>query len=163
MSQVHDAYPNKNAYVTECSPDYTDPGYMTDWANWAEQFAGMFRNWARCVTSWNMALDEKGRPNIGPFSAGGVLSIDSKTHEISRTGQYWALAHYARAARRGGRRFDSQGEVEKVSHVAFAHPDGSLAAVLSNTGGERKVHLQLAGMAAELLLPETSVMTLSWK
>jgi glucosylceramidase len=163
MSQVHDAYPNKNAYVTECSPDYTDPGYMTDWANWAEQFAGMFRNWARCVTSWNMALDEKGRPNIGPFSAGGVLSIDSKTHEISRTGQYWALAHYARAARRGGRRFDSQGEVEKVSHVAFAHPDGSLSAVLGNTGGERKVHLQLAGMAAELLLPETSVMTLSWK
>jgi hypothetical protein len=35
--------------------------------------------------------------------------------------------------------------------------------VLTNTGGERKVHLQLASMAAELLLPEASVMTLSWK
>jgi glucosylceramidase len=100
MSRVHDAYPKKHAYVTECSPDYTEATYMTSWTTWSEQFAGMFRNWARCVTSWNMALDEKGRPDIGPFTAGGVLSIDSKTHDIVRTGQYWALAHYARAAPR---------------------------------------------------------------
>ena len=163
MSQVHESYPNKHAYVTECSPDYKDPAYMTNWATWAEQFAGMFRNWARCVTSWNMVLDEKGWPNIGPFSAGGVLTIDSKTHEITRTGQYWALAHYARAARRGSLRFDSQGQIEKVSHVAFAHPDGSHAAVLTNTGGEKKIRLQLAGMAAEVVLPEASVLTLTWK
>lgn len=110
-----------------------------------------------------MALDEKGWPNIGPFSAGSVLSIDSKTHEIARTGQYWALAHFAKAARRGARRFDSQGQVEKVSHVAFAHPDGGQAAVLANTGSERKVHLQLAGMMAEVVLPQASVLTLSWK
>ena len=163
MSRVHESYPNKHAYVTECSPDYKDPAYMTNWATWAEQFAGMFRNWARCVTSWNMALDEKGWPNIGPFSAGGVLSIDSKTHEITRTGQYWALAHYARAARRGALRFDSQGQIDKVSHVAFAHADGSQTAVLTNTGGDRKIHLHLAGMAAEVAVPEASVLTLTWK
>ena len=163
MSRVHDAYPNKHAYITECSPDYTDPAYMTSWATWSERFAGMFRNWARCVTSWNMALNEKGWPNIGPFTAGGILSIDSKTHDIVRTGQYWALAHYARAARRGALRFDSQGQVEKVSHVAFAHPDGSQALVLTNTGAERKIRLRLADMAAEVTLPEASVLTLSWK
>jgi glucosylceramidase len=101
MSRVHDAYPKKHAYVTECSPDYTEATYMTSWATWSEQFAGMFRNWARCVTSWNIALNERGGPNIGPFTAGGVISIDSKTHDIVRTGQYWALAHFARAARRG--------------------------------------------------------------
>ena len=163
MSQVHETYPNKHAYVTECSPDYKDPAYMTGWATWSEQFTGMFRNWARCATSWNMALDEKGWPNIGPFSAGGVLSIDSKTHEITRTGQYWALAHFGRAARRGARRFDSQGQIEKVSHVAFTHPDGSHAAVLTNTGAEKSIHLQQAGMAAEVVLPESAVLTLTWK
>jgi glucosylceramidase len=163
MSQVHESYPDKHAYVTECSPDYKDPANMTNWATWAEQFAGMFRNWTRCVTSWNMVLDEKGWPNIGPFSAGGVLTIDSKTHEITRTGQYWALAHFARAARRGARRFDSQGQIDKVSHVAFVHPNGSYAAVLTNTGAERNIHLQLAGMAADFVLPEASVLTLTWK
>jgi len=30
MSQVHESYPNKHAYVTECSPDYKDPAYMTN-------------------------------------------------------------------------------------------------------------------------------------
>lgn len=163
MSRLHDAYPNKHAYVTECSPDYTDPAYMTSWATWAEQFAAMFRNWTRCVTSWNMALSEKGWPNIGPFTAGGVLSIDSKTHEVVRTGQYWALAHYARAARRGARRFDSQGQVERVSHVAFTQPDGSQSLVLTNTGAERKIRLRLADMAAQVSLPPASVLTLSWK
>ncbi len=163
MSRVHDAYPNKHAYVTECSPDYTDPAYMTSWATWAEQFAGMFRNWARCATSWNMALDEKGRPDIGPFTAGGVLSIDSKTHEVARTGQYWALAHFARAARRGAHRFDSQGELEKVSHVGFAHADGKHVLVLANAGKEKKARLQLADMVAEVVLPESSVLNLSWQ
>jgi glucosylceramidase len=163
MTRVHDAYPNKHAYVTECSPDYTDPAYMTSWATWAEQFAGMFRNWARCATSWNMALDEKGRPDIGPFTAGGVLSIDSKTHEIVRTGQYWALAHFSHAARRGARRFNSQGELEKVSHVGFALPDGSHALVLANTGSEKKARVQLADMAADVTLPEASVLNLSWQ
>src|SRR5258708_14525256 len=106
---------------------------MTNWATWAEQFAGMFRNWARCVTSWNMALDEKGWPNIRPFSAGGVLSIDSKTHEIIRTGQYWALAHYARAARRGALPFHSQGQIQKGSHLTFTPPHGRHASVFTHT------------------------------
>src|SRR5260370_126595 len=96
MSQVHESYPNKHAYVTECSPDYKDPAYMTSWATWSEQFAGMFRNWARCATSWNMALDEKGWPNIAPFSAGAGLSIDAKTHVITRPCPCRALAHFAR-------------------------------------------------------------------
>lgn len=163
MTRVHDVYPTKHAYVTECSPDFKDPAYMTSWATWAEQFAGMFRNWARCVTSWNLALDDNGRPDIGPFTAGGVLSINSRTHEIARTGQYWALAHFASAARRGGRRFDSVGELEKVSHVGFVYPDGRQTLVLTNTGQETKARLQLANMSAEVVLPESSVLTLSWR
>jgi hypothetical protein len=53
--------------------------------------------------------------------------------------------------------------VEKVSHVAFVHPDGTQALVLTNTGGERKIRLRLSDMAAEVALPEASVSTLSWK
>jgi hypothetical protein len=102
-------------------------------------------------------------PTLDLFRQVAFSVIDSKTHEIIRTGQYWALAHYARAARRGALRFDSQGQIEKVSHVAFAHPNGSCAAVLTNTGAERNIHLQLAGMAAEVVLPEASVLTLTWK
>ena len=136
MTRVHEAHPDKHAYWTEGGPDYTDPNYQTEWAKWSATFAGVLRNWARSITAWNIALDEKGRPNIGPFNCGGLVTIDSRTKEITRSGQYWAFAHYSRALRRGARRFDSRGDVDGISHVAFANPDGGAALVLANTGGE---------------------------
>ena len=162
MSRVHQAHPEKHMYWTEGGPDYTDPEYMTDWTKWASTYAGILRNWARCIIGWNLALDEKGTPNIGPFPCGGIVTINSKTKEITRSGQYWGFAHYSKAIRRGAKRFDSRGEVEGVSHVAFANPDGSHAVVLSNSGPERTVSVQLGNARADVVLPQKSVATLSW-
>lgn len=162
MSRIHDAFPAKHQYWTEGGPDYTDPKYLTDWTKWSEIFSGVLRNWSRCVIAWNLALDEKGSPNIGPFPCGGLVTIDSHTKEISRSGQYWAFAHYSRAIRRGARRIDSKGELEGVSHVAFANPDGSKAAVLTNTGKERSIQLRMGARMAGVFLPADSVVTLTW-
>ena len=65
MSRVHDAFPAKHAYWTEGGPDITRPDYQTDWTKWADQFNGILNNWARAITAWNVALDEKGKPNSG--------------------------------------------------------------------------------------------------
>ncbi len=162
MTRVHEAHPDKHAYWTEGGPDYRDPAYLTDWTKWSATFAAILRNWARCIVGWNLALDEKGRPNIGPFPCGGLVTIHSQTKEITRSGQYWAFAHYSRAIRRGARRIASEGVIENVSHAAFANPDGSSAAVLTNAGPEKEVRLQLAGRMAEIALPADSVVTLAW-
>ena len=69
MTRVHEAFPAKSAYWTEGGPDISQPDYQTDWATWADTFNGILNNWARSITAWNIALDEKGKPNIGPFSA----------------------------------------------------------------------------------------------
>jgi glucosylceramidase len=163
MTRVHEAHPDKHAYWTEGGPDYTDPNYLTEWAKWSATFAGVLRNWARSITAWNIALDEKGRPNIGPFNCGGLVTIDSRTKEITPSGQYWAFAHYSRVLRRGARRFDSRGDVDGISHVAFANPDGGAALVLANTGAERRVPVQMSGLMTESVLPSNSVMTLTWR
>ncbi|HYH00850.1 MAG TPA: glycoside hydrolase family 30 protein [Terriglobales bacterium] len=163
MSKVHNAFPTKSTYWTEGGPDYTDPAYLTDWTKWSAQFTGILRNWSRCIIGWNLALDEKGRPNIGPFPCGGVVTINSETKEITRSGQYWALAHYSKAVKRGAKRFDSKGEVANISHVAFVNPDGSKAVVLTNAGAETTTRVQMAGMAADVVLPKESVVTLMWK
>jgi glucosylceramidase len=164
MTRVHDAHPEKHAYWTEGGPDYTEPGYLTEWTKWAATYAGILRNWARCITGWNLALDEHGNPNIGPFSCGGMVTVHSQTKEITRSGQYWAFAHYSRAIKRGATRFDSRGAMEDGTHVAFANPDGSKAAVLTNAGAaEKKVRLLLAGKVAEVTLPGDSVATLTWR
>jgi glucosylceramidase len=162
MTRVHNAFPQKHAYWTEGGPDYTDPRYLTDWTKWSDMFAGILRNWSRCIIGWNLALDENGKPDIGPFSCGGVVTINSRTKEISRSGQYWAFAHYSKAIRRGARRIESQSQAEKLSHVAFVNPDGTKVAVLTNTGAERTVTLQIAGLNTQITLPEDSVATLSW-
>jgi glucosylceramidase len=163
MTRVHEAYPAKHAYWTEGGPEYTDPAYLTDWAKWSATFTGILRNWSRTIMAWNLALDEKGRPNIGPFSCGGVVTIHSETKEVSRSGQYWALAHYARAFRRGAQRFATEGRIENVSHVGFANKDGSRAVILTNLGAEKEVRLWMAPMSAEALLPADSVVTLRWR
>jgi len=159
MTRVHDAHPDKHAYWTEGGPDISDPAYATDWAKWGAEFAAILRNWARCIIGWNLALDESGKPNIGPFPCGGLVTIHSKTKEVTRSGQYWALAHYSRAVRRGALRIQSSGG---VSHVAFRNRYGSHAVLLTNTAEPRKLRLRLGGRETAASLAGHSVTTLTW-
>ncbi len=168
ITRVHDAFPHKNAYWTEGGPDYTAPDYQTDFTQWAETFNGIFQNWARSITAWNIALDEKGKPNIGPFSCGGTITIDNATHKITRSGQYWAFAHYSKHVRRGARVIATNGvgadaaNTAAVTHAGFRNPDGSFVVVLANRGAEKRVQLVLGTNALEVDLPADSVHTLQW-
>jgi glucosylceramidase len=124
--------------------------------------ANAVRNWMKCIIVWNLVLDENGKPNIGPFNGRGFTTIDSRTKEITRSGNYWAMKHYTHAARRGARRFDSEGAVEGVVHVAFVNPNGAKTVVLSNTGAARRIQLHLGGLKTEIALPQNSVTNLDW-
>jgi glucosylceramidase len=114
------------------------------------------------VSGWNLALDEKGRPNIGPFPCGGMVTIHSQTREITRSGQYWAFAHFSRAIRRGAKRFESASNIEGVEQVGFENPDGKKVLVVTNSGSEKKATLNQANKSAELALPADSITTLLW-
>lgn len=162
MSKFHDAYPDAQIYWTEGGPDYTSPDYGTDWAKWGQTFTQAIRNWSQSITGWNLALDEKGRPNIGPFPCGGLVTIDSQSREITRSGQYWAFAHFSRNVRRGAIRFESTGAVQEVDHVAFENPGGHRALVLSNSGEAKTVTLKQASKVVELAIAADSVTTLLW-
>ena len=162
MSKFHDVHPDAQVYWTEGGPDYTAPDYATDWTNWGGTFAQVIRNWSQSITGWNLALDEKGRPNIGPFSCGGMVTINSQTKEITRSGQYWAFAHFSRHVRRGARRFESACTTKGVEQVAFENPDGRKVLVISNSSAARTVVLKQGGKTAEVALVPDSLTTLSW-
>jgi glucosylceramidase len=167
MTRVHEAFPAKPCYWTEGGPDINQPDYQTDFTNWAQTFNGILNNWARCITSWNLALDEKGKPNVGPFSCGGVITIENGTHKITRSGQYWAFAHFSRHVKRGAKVFASNGLAPdaahaSVSHSAFINPDGSHVMVVANQGPEQRVQLVLGSSAIDMDLPADSVHTLEW-
>jgi len=163
MTTVHDAHPDISMYWTEGGSDYTSPDYLIDWARWGKNFTAVLGNWCRSITAWNFALDEHGQPDIGPFSCGGLVTIHSQTKEVTRSGQYWAFAQFARFIRRGARRLDSQGAFPDLGHVALENLDGQRVMVITNSGLDRTVNLRLNQMLAEIRLDEDSVTTLIWR
>lgn len=163
MSKVQNAFPEIEMHWTEGGPDYTDPGYLVDWCKWGAIFSDVLRNWCRSITAWNLALDEHGRPNIGPFPCGGVVMVDSQTNKITRSGQYWAFAHYSRVIRRGARRFDSHTPVTDLHHVGVENPDGRQILIVINPGAQRPIELRLANLVAPIVLKTNSLTTLTWK
>jgi len=164
MTLVKNMHPDKHMYFTEGGPeDMHDPCLETNWVHWSSKFTDILKNWARCIITWNVALDEKGKPNIGPFSCAGLVTIDSQTQQIIPSGQYWALGHYSRGVRRGARRLESAGRPADISHVAFLNPDESYAMVLTNAGANSKtVSVAVSGWETEIDLPADSVATMTW-
>jgi glucosylceramidase len=162
MTKAHQAHPDAEMYWTEGGPDYTNPDYLTDWAKWGETFTAVLRNWCQSITGWNLGLDELGRPNIGPFPCGGLVAIHSQTREITRSGQYWGMAHFSRAIRRGARRFDSESALTGISHAAFANPDGTGVLVVTNSGPVQTATVKMGAMQADLALDKDSVTTWVW-
>jgi glucosylceramidase len=162
MTRVHDAFPSKNAYFTEYGPFITDVDYVSGWAKWASSYAAILKNWARCIVAWNLVLDQNGGPNISPFHCGGVITLDAKTQTLTRSGQYWAFAHYAKTVQRGARVIASTASLSGVEHVAFANPDGTFVLVLANQGKELDVQCAFKGRQLSATLPADSVLTLQW-
>jgi len=92
-----------------------------------------------------------------------VVTINSESREITRSGMYWALAHYSRVIRRGAHRLDSQSRAVGLQHAGFENPDGQQVLVVTNAGPAREIELRLADSAARVSLKENSLTTLAWR
>ncbi len=165
MTRIAQQYPEVGQFWTEGGPDFETPGYETEWTKWAAQFAEILRNRARCIIAWNYALDQNGNPNIGPFHCAGLVTIDSETAKITRSGQYWALAHFSGHIRRDAQVVASTmpKDLKDVQHVIARNADGRFVAVLSNSGTETStVALNVGHARVPVELPADSVVTLEW-
>ena len=159
MSRVHNRFPDIEMYWTEGSPDHDDPEYLKCWAVWGQKITTILSNHCRCVTAWTFATDERGKPNVGPYALGGLVTIDSKTKAIYRSGQYWAMRHFSPFVYRHAFRVQSAGGAKDLYHCAFENPDGSLVVVLTNPGGARTCQLQIRKQVANLELSPNSITT----
>ena len=120
QSKVREAAPDKDVYMTECSGGDWEPvrsGGLTLQAR--QLIVGTTRHWARGVLFWNLALDETGGPHAGGCgNCRGVVTIDSRTGMVSRTDDYYALAHASRFVRPGASRIASSADASswRMSH-----------------------------------------------
>lgn len=161
MSRLHDAEPELPFYWTEGGPDYTDPHSLEDWTRWGSIFTAAITNWCGALIAWNLMLDPEGKPNIGPFSCGGLVTLRADG-SLLRSGQYWALRHFSEHVRRGAVRLGSHTDAAELDAVSFRNPDGSHVAVLTNRGEERTVRLHDGTAAASIPLDRRSIATVVW-
>ncbi|NID16357.1 glycoside hydrolase family 30 protein [Luteibacter yeojuensis] len=168
QGRVQREHPDKDAYITECSGG--------DWSlNMNGELLWFARNllvtgtrqWARGVIYWNLALDENHGPHFGGCTlCNGVITIDSGTGAVTRTDEYYALAHFSRFVLPGAVRVRSTDtDADKgIANVAFQNAtDGSIVLVMVNVKTTaRRVSVVQGDARVEYTMPPESVATLVW-
>jgi glucosylceramidase len=161
MSLLHQKKPTLPFHWTEGGPFIDDPNYARDWAKWGGIFTDALENWCRCAITWNLMLDSKGRPNVGPYTCGGLVTLNDDG-SVLQSGQYHALRHFSRHLQRDGVRIASGSDAPGVRHLAVRNPDGGFAVVLTNPGEAMDLRIVHAGQQVSLSLPRDAVATLAW-
>ena len=174
QTQLHDAFPGKGVWFTECSGSHgaTDPPaqVFSDTLKWHARniSIGVPRNWAKTVVNWNLALDPAGGPhNGGCDTCTGVVTVDGDT--VTRNAEYYTLGHLARFVQPGAERiastsFGTTGWNGQIMDVAFRNRDGTTALVVHNENDDpRTFAVAEGGYAFEYTLPGGALATFTWR
>ncbi len=163
---VHAAYPDKDAYFTECSGGAWAPVFADNLKfDVGTLIIGTTRAWARGVALWNIALDENAGPHLGGCgNCRGVVTIDGRTGVVTRNVEYYALAHASLFVVPGAHRIASSTGVAGLQSVAFRNADdGSKVLLVLNTASlERAFTVRFGAKAFSYALPPGAVVTLRW-
>jgi glucosylceramidase len=160
---VHDRYPDKDVYFSECSGGEWSPRFDEN-LKWFVNtlIIGSTRNWARGVLLWNLALDQSYGPHLGGCgNCRGVLTVDTAKAIYTRSVEYYALAHASKFVMPGAHRIGSSGGDSTLTHVAFRNPDGGSVAliVLNSDAHARSFVVRVDGGSFLYELPAAAVAT----
>ena len=142
MTALHNQFPDKAIYFTECSGSQSaDPANtFSDTLKWHARnlIIGSPRNWAKTVVNWNLALDPSGGPHVGGCgTCTGILTVGpGDTVDPERRVLHARPPRPAScepgAVRIASTSFGTTGWNGQVMDVAFRNPDGSTALVAHN-------------------------------
>jgi glucosylceramidase len=169
QTTVHNAYPNKDTYFTECSGTQSSNPANTfaDSLDWQTEnlIIGATRNWAKTVATWNMALNPSGGPSMNCTTCTGVVTVDNSADTATYNAEYYVLGQASKFVKPGAVRIDSNtfgsGNLEDV---AFRNPDGSnaLIALNADTSNAHTFNVDENGQYFTYTLPARAVATFTW-
>jgi glucosylceramidase len=158
------SFPNLEVHFTESSGgDWeTDFGSNLRW-DIVNLLTGATRFGARSIFKWNLALDEQHGPqNGGCTNCRGVVTIHSRTAEITRNEEYYMLGHASKFVKPGAKYLISP-ERPELAHAAFHNPDGSVVWLGYNSRSTcQSVELQVGDQKVAFDIPPGAVVTLRW-
>jgi glucosylceramidase len=169
QTTVHNAYPAKDTYFTECSGSQSSNPASTfsDTLDWQTEnlIIGATRNWAKTVTTWNMALDRSGGPSMNCTTCTAAVTVDNSAGTATYNAEYYVLGQASKFVKPGAVRIDSNtfgsGNLEDV---AFRNPDGSHALIVLNadTASAHTFNVDENGQYFTYTLPARAVATFTW-
>lgn len=162
LTEVHNAYPEKNLYFTE--------QWVGSRSNFSENLKwhiktliiGAPLNWAKTVLEWNLASD----PNQNPHTPGGcdqclgTVTIDGNT--VTRNPAYYIIAHASKFVRPGSVRIFSSVN-ENLPNVAYKTPAGNKVVIVQNNSeSEQSFNIVYKSKKATATLKPGAVATYVW-
>ncbi len=174
QSRLHDAFPDKGVWFTECSgshgaadtPDQTFRGTLTWHARTI--VIGTMRNWAKSAVNWNIALDPTGGPHLGGCDACDAQITVNDDGTVTRNAEFYTIGHAARfvrpgAVRIGSTSFGTTGWNGQIMDVAFTNPDGSTALIVHNENDDpRRFAVAVGDQQFSYTLPGGALATFTW-
>jgi glucosylceramidase len=164
LTQVHDAYPKKNLYMTEQSVTARrGEGPLGIAEPVRRVMIGATRNWSRNVLLWNLAADPQNGPhtnNGGCTGCSGAITLDGDS--AAKNVAFYVVEHFSQFVAPGSVRVASS-EMEQLASVAFLTPEGKVVLVVSNTGNFAKSFaVKYHTKFFQTALPAESVGTYVW-
>jgi glucosylceramidase len=173
MTALHDEFPDKPIYFTECSGTQSgDPANtFSDTLKWHARnlIIGNTRNWAETVINWNLALDPSGGPHVGGCdTCTGIVTV-GPGDTVTDNAEYYTLGHLARfvapgAVRIASTSFGTTGWNGQIMDVAFRNPDGSTVLVAHNENDNPQSFAVREGNESfAYTLPGGALATFTWR
>jgi glucosylceramidase len=164
LSEVHDAYPDKNIYFTEqMVVERPEEQGINIVSPVRRLIIGATRNWSKNVLLWNLAADPENKPFTDrggcPMCQGAVtIAKDS----VGRNVAYYAIAHASKFVRPGSVRIASTA-IQDLSNVAFKTPAGKKVLIVANSGdGAKTFNIRFDGKIVTATLDKGAVATYIW-
>jgi len=123
------------------------------------------RNWIKAgVTSysaWNMVLDQVGlgidTKRVWPQNA--LLVVDTGSKKLIQTPAFYVFRHFSQFVDPGAKVVGTSGG----DALAFKNPDGTLVAVMFNSGGAKTSIISIGGKKLQFAMPGNGWATVNWK
>ena len=163
MTEVHDAFPDKNLYFTEQSVTSRRSDIMNIARPVSRIVIGVSRNWSKNVLLWNLAADPQFGPHTndgGCTGCQGALTIDGDN--VTRNLAFYTIAHASKFVRPGSVHIESN-DLDSLPNVAFKTPDGKKVLIVANTSDSSQTfNVRYHGEVFTAVLSAGAVATYVW-
>jgi len=111
--------------------------------------------------AWNMVLDTGGKGNdlVRPWAQDALLTVNISTKALVLTPAYYVFRHVSQYVDPGAKVVTTTGG----DAIAFKNPDGSVVAVMYNSGGAKTSIVSIGGKKLQFAMPAAGWATVNWK